>query len=176
MEKWGKILALPPRSLCPNSLLSPLKPIPLCRLSSRNLMNDHPPFQMEQLLQVLSNAMLRISHTNQAMLSFLSTNNDRFQDRPDSKVCPSFSSLPSKDVLAWLDHFEMISIITNGLTGAKVWKFTPCSKMSPPLGTYKWQRTRWSSGISLCKTSPIKIQPRRHCNSSRCCNNKRTNQ
>ena len=69
-----------------------------------------PPFQMEQLLQVLSNAMLQISHTNQAMLSFLSATNDRSPDRPDSKVRPkSFSGLPSEDVLAWLDHFEMIS-------------------------------------------------------------------
>ena len=69
-----------------------------------------PPFQMEQLLQVLSDAMLQISHTNQAMLSFLSANNGRTQDQPDSKVRPkSFSGLPSKDVLAWLDHFEMIS-------------------------------------------------------------------
>ena len=49
-------------------------------------------------------------HTNQAMLSFLSAHNDRAQDRPDSKVRPkSFSSLPSEDVLAWLDRFEMIS-------------------------------------------------------------------
>ena len=69
-----------------------------------------PPFQMEQLLQLVSNAMLQISHTNQAMLSFLSAHNDRAQDRPDSKVRPkSFSGLPSEDVLAWLDHFEMIS-------------------------------------------------------------------
>ena len=69
-----------------------------------------PPFQMEQLLQVLSNAMLQISHTNQAMLSFLSATNDRSPDRPDSKVRPkSFSGLPSEDVLPWLDHFKLIS-------------------------------------------------------------------
>ena len=64
---------------------------------------------MEQLLQVLPNAMLQISHTNQAMLSFLSATNDRSPDRPDSKVRPKSSGLPSEDVLAWLDHFEMIS-------------------------------------------------------------------
>ena len=44
------------------------------------------------------------------MLSFLFAHNDRAQDRPDSKVRPKFfSGLPSEDVLAWLDHFEMIS-------------------------------------------------------------------
>ena len=58
-----------------------------------------PPFQMEQLLHVLSNTMLQISHTNQAMLSFLSATNDRSLDRPDSKVRPkSFSGLPYEDV------------------------------------------------------------------------------
>ena len=65
---------------------------------------------MEQLLQVLSNTLLQIGHTNQAMLSFLSTNYERSQDQPDSKVRPkSFSGFPSKVILAWLDHFEMIS-------------------------------------------------------------------
>ena len=64
---------------------------------------------MEQLLQVLSNTLLQIGHTNQAMLSFLSTNYERSQDQPDSKVRPkSFSGFPSKVILAWLDHFEMI--------------------------------------------------------------------
>ena len=44
------------------------------------------------------------------MLSFLFATNDWSPDRPDSKVHPkSFSGLPSEDVLAWLDHFEMIS-------------------------------------------------------------------
>ena len=44
------------------------------------------------------------------MLSFLSVNNDHAQDQLDSKVRPkSFSRLPSKDVLAWLKHFEIIS-------------------------------------------------------------------
>jgi hypothetical protein len=44
------------------------------------------------------------------MLSFLSANNDHTQDRPDSKVClKSFFGLPFEVVLAWLDHFEMIS-------------------------------------------------------------------
>ena len=65
---------------------------------------------MERLLQVLSNAMLQISQTNQAMLSFLSATNDRSPGRPNSNVRPnSLSDLPSQDVLAWLDHFEMIS-------------------------------------------------------------------
>ena len=68
------------------------------------------PFQMEQLLQLVSKAMLQNSHTNQTMLSCLSAHNDCAQDQPDSKVRPkSFSGLPSEDVLAWLDHFEMIS-------------------------------------------------------------------
>ena len=79
-----------------------------------------PPFQMEQLLQVLSNFMLQISHMNQAMLSFLSANNDRFQDLRDSKVCPnSFSGLPFEDVIAWLDHFEMISSYHKWSDGGK---------------------------------------------------------
>ena len=65
---------------------------------------------MEQLLQLPSNAMLQIGHTNQAMLPFLFVNNDRAQDQLNSKVRPkSFSGLPSKDVFASLDHFEMIS-------------------------------------------------------------------
>ena len=69
-----------------------------------------PPFQVEQLLQVLSNTMLQISHTNQAMLSFLSVNSERSQDRPNSRVrMKSFSGLSSEDVFAWLDYFEMIS-------------------------------------------------------------------
>ena len=64
---------------------------------------------MEQLLQVLSNAILQTSHTNQAMFSFLSGNNDWSQDRPDSKVRSKFFfGLPFEDVLPWLDHFEMI--------------------------------------------------------------------
>ena len=75
---------------------------------------------MEQLLQVLSNDMLQISHTNQAMLSFITVNNDRSQDRPDSKVHPkSFSGLPSEDVLAWLDHFDMISSYHKWFDGRK---------------------------------------------------------
>ena len=69
-----------------------------------------PPFQVEQLLQAISNVMLQINHTNQAMLSFLSTNGERSHDQRDSKICPkSFSGFPSEDVLSWLDHIEMIS-------------------------------------------------------------------
>ena len=68
-----------------------------------------PPLQMEQLLQVLSNVVLHINHMNQAMLSFLSANSERSQDQPDSKVRHKSSSLLFEDVLAWLDHFEMLS-------------------------------------------------------------------
>ena len=65
---------------------------------------------MEQHQQVLSNDMLQISHMNQARISFLLANNEQSQDWLDSKVRPkSFSDLPSKDVLAWLDHFKLIS-------------------------------------------------------------------
>ena len=66
-----------------------------------------PPFQME--LQVLSNNMLQIDHTNQAMLSFLFAKSELSQDWANSKVLPKLSGLPFEDVLAWLDHFEMIS-------------------------------------------------------------------
>ena len=109
VEKRGKILA-PTTSF----MASQVPPVasnvdtPM-QSSSHSLMINHPPFQVEQLLQVLSNAMLQINHTNQAMLSFLSANSERSQDQPHSKIHSKSSNLPSEDVLAWLDHFEMIS-------------------------------------------------------------------
>ena len=61
-----------------------------------------PPFHMDQLLQLLSNATHQISHKNQEMLSFLSANSERSQDLSDSKVRP-------KSLSGLLNCFEMIS-------------------------------------------------------------------
>ena len=58
--------------------------------------HERPPnFQMGQLLLLLSNAMLQINQTNQAMLSFLSANGERLKigkmprfARSPSAACP----------------------------------------------------------------------------------------
>ena len=63
---------------------------------------------MDQLFQAVSNILLQVNHTNQALLNFLSTG--QHQHRSDSKVRPkSFSGLPSEDVLMWLDHLENVA-------------------------------------------------------------------
>ena len=67
-------------------------------------------FQMDQLIQAVSNIAIQSNLTNQAMLSFFSSQTDRHANRPDSRVRPkSFSGLPSEDILSWLDHFEMVA-------------------------------------------------------------------
>ena len=64
--------------------------------------------QMDQLFQAVSNILLQVNHTNQALLNFLSTG--QHQHRSDPKVRPkSFSGLPSEDVLMWLDHLENVA-------------------------------------------------------------------
>ncbi|MCO5554736.1 hypothetical protein L7F22_008270 [Adiantum nelumboides] len=74
----------------------------------------HPEFttnntQMEQMLQTISNMMLHVSHTNQALLNYLSTAAPHTQ-KPDSKIRPKyFSGFPTKDVLTWLDHFDNVA-------------------------------------------------------------------
>ena len=67
-------------------------------------------FQMVQLIQAVSNIAIQSNLTNQAMMSFFSSQTDRHTNRPDSRVRPkSFSGLPSEDILSWLDHFEMVA-------------------------------------------------------------------
>ena len=69
-----------------------------------------PTSPIDQLVQALSNIILQVNHTNQAMLSFLSARSEPQQNLPDSRVRPKpFSGLPSEDVLSWLDHFEMVA-------------------------------------------------------------------
>ena len=65
-------------------------------------------FQLDQLIQAVSNIAIQSNLTNQAMLSFFSSQTDRHANRLDPRVRPkSFSGLPSEDILSWLDHSEM---------------------------------------------------------------------
>ena len=67
-------------------------------------------FQIDQLIQAVSNIAIQSNLTNQTMLSFFFSQTDRHTNRPDPRVRPkSFSGLPSEDILSWLDHFEMVA-------------------------------------------------------------------
>ena len=69
---------------------------------------------MEQMFQAMSTMMIQVNHTNQALMTWLTsqsqstgTMNDQ---KKDSRIRPrSFSGLPTEDVLAWLDHFDLIA-------------------------------------------------------------------
>ena len=69
---------------------------------------------MEQMFQAMSTMMIQVNHTNQALMTWLTsqsqstgTMNDQ---KKDSRIRPrSFSGLPTEDVLAWLDHFDLVA-------------------------------------------------------------------
>ncbi|MCO5550275.1 hypothetical protein L7F22_003756 [Adiantum nelumboides] len=57
------------------------------------------------MLQAMSDILLQVNHTNQALLSYITTHSQK----TDSKICPKpFSGLPTEDVLTWLDHFDNV--------------------------------------------------------------------
>ncbi|MCO5605650.1 hypothetical protein L7F22_059833 [Adiantum nelumboides] len=74
----------------------------------------HPDFfshtgAMEQMFQAVSNMLVQVSHTNQALLSYLSSSTNHPQ-RLDSKIRPKpFAGLSTEDVLTWLDHFDNVA-------------------------------------------------------------------
>ena len=72
---------------------------------------EHQPTSpIDQLVQALSNIILQVNHTNQAMVSFFSARSEPVQNLLDPRVRPEpFSGLPSEDVLSWLDHFKMVA-------------------------------------------------------------------
>ena len=59
----------------------------------------------------MSNMMMQVNHTNQTLLNLLVANEERHKhDKSDPKLWPkSFSGLPTKDILIWLDHFENVA-------------------------------------------------------------------
>ena len=65
--------------------------------------------QIDNLFHAVSNILLQVNHTNQALLGYLS-NSTPTQNRPDPKIRPkSFSGLPTEDILTWIDHFENVA-------------------------------------------------------------------
>ncbi|MCO5582964.1 hypothetical protein L7F22_036867 [Adiantum nelumboides] len=76
-----------------------------------------PSLPMEQLFQAVSDLIVQVNqtnqalinenHTNQILLNQLSTTNPA---RPDPKIRPKpFSGLATDDVLSWLDHFQNVA-------------------------------------------------------------------
>ena len=84
-------------------------------LLQQQTQEQQPTSPIDQLVRALSNIILQVNHTNQAMLSILSAGSEPQQNLPDPRVLPKpFSSLPSEDVLSWLDHFEMVATPPEG--------------------------------------------------------------
>ena len=74
-----------------------------CNRIHREHQENHQTFQMDQLIQAVSNITIQSNLTNQAMLSFFSSQTDRHTNHPDPQVRPkSFSGLSSEDILSWL--------------------------------------------------------------------------
>ncbi|MCO5566621.1 hypothetical protein L7F22_020298 [Adiantum nelumboides] len=73
----------------------------------------HPEFNtssthLEQLLHVLSNMMIQVSHLNQSLLNYLSGTAPHVQ-KPDSKIWPKSFGLLTEDVLTGLDYFDNVA-------------------------------------------------------------------
>jgi hypothetical protein len=65
--------------------------------------------QIDNLFHAVSNILLQVNHTNQALLGYLS-NSTPTQNRLDPKIKPrSFSGLPTEDILTWIDYFENVA-------------------------------------------------------------------
>ena len=66
--------------------------------------------QNEQLIHTVSNILIQVNQTNQALMNYLTLSTHNPQPRTDTKVRPkAFSGLPTEDVLMWLDHFENVA-------------------------------------------------------------------
>ena len=66
--------------------------------------------QNEQLIHAVSNILIQVNQTNQALMNYLTLSTHNTQPRTDTKVRPkAFSGLPTEDVLMWLDHFENVA-------------------------------------------------------------------
>ena len=73
-----------------------------------------PTLPMEKLFHAISDLIVQVNKTNQALLGQNHTNQNILNHlvipnhtRPDPKIRPKpFSSLPTEDVLTWLDHFS----------------------------------------------------------------------
>ena len=67
---------------------------------------------MEQMFQAMSTIMMQVNHTNQTLMTWL-TNQSAGITTSKQKYSRirtrSFSGLPTKIVLAWLDHFDNVA-------------------------------------------------------------------
>ena len=66
---------------------------------------------MEQMFQAMLTMMIKVNHTNQTLMTWLTNQSDgATTKKQNSRICPrSFSGLPTKDFLAWLDHFDNVA-------------------------------------------------------------------
>ena len=63
--------------------------------------------------QAMSTMIIQVNHTNQALMTWLTSQSQSTgtisDQKKDSKIhSRSFSGLPTEDVLAWLDHFDLV--------------------------------------------------------------------
>ena len=64
--------------------------------------------------QAMSTMIIQVNHTNQALMTWLTSQFPSIgtisDQRKDSRMHPrSFSGLPTEDVLAWLDQFDLVA-------------------------------------------------------------------
>ena len=103
------------------NLPSPREAIKMQQQEGDNTSNMQPEFgehtsmhtTMEQMFQAMSMIMIQVNHTNQALMTCLTSQSQSTgtisDQRKDSRIRPrSFSCLPTEDVLAWLDHFDLV--------------------------------------------------------------------
>ena len=67
----------------------------------------------DQMFQAITTMMMQVNHTNQTLMNWLTNQSQlttKLEKQKDSRIHPpSFSGLPTEDILAWLDHFENVA-------------------------------------------------------------------
>ncbi|MCO5578637.1 hypothetical protein L7F22_032481 [Adiantum nelumboides] len=61
---------------------------------------------LEHMFQAMSNLLLQVNHTNQTLLSYITTHSHK--TAPKIRPKP-FSGLPTEGVLTWIDHFDNVA-------------------------------------------------------------------
>ena len=90
--------------------------------------------QGDQVLQAVFAILLQVTQMNQSLLNLLTANPTVNHSRVDPKVRPKpYSSLPSEDVIMWLDHFDIEAKYHQ-------WKQALCCRMLQQLGMYNNRR------------------------------------
>ncbi len=83
--------------------------------------------QIDNLFHAVSNILLQVNHTNQALLGYLS-NSTPTKNLPDPKIRPkSVSGLPTEDILTWIYHFENVAAYISGMIKGRLQRLAPWS-------------------------------------------------